>query len=195
MQSGLRRRVEILPITASPLYVQDSAVKASEGWLVMDVGGRMHFAQISLQEGESSVAADGLWKQSLGLGPFSPPHSRAPLKLRRRPAPARGHRGPPWTGASHTHRPASCTLPPPLLPFKLSPPPSIDFLCHQNYVCETKDLAPVPQHQEQCCRVEATCEHLLTNEERGSSAPRRGAPSRDSEPLPVTGRKASSSFP
>lgn len=101
----------------------------------------------------------------------------------------------PWTGASHTHRPASCTLPPPLLPFKLSPPPSIDFLCHQNYVCETKDLAPVPQHQEQCRPVKATCEHLPTNEEQGSSAPRRGAPSRDSESLPVTSRKASSSFP
>ena len=114
--------MEILPITASPLYVQDSAVKASEGWLVMDVGGRLHFAQISLQEGESTVAADGLWKQSLGLGPFSPPHSRAPLKLRRRPAPARGHRGPPGRA--------------PLTPTGLLPAPSrhpcspLNFLLH-----------------------------------------------------------------
>lgn len=42
----------------------------------MWVGGGL--LQISLQEGESSVAADGLWKQGLGLGPFSPTHSGAP---------------------------------------------------------------------------------------------------------------------
>lgn len=110
VQSGLRRRVETLPRTASPLYVRDSAVKVSEGWLVMDVGGRLHFAQLSLQEGESTVAADGLWKQGLGLGSFSPQHSRAPLKLRRRPTPARGHCGPLDGRLSH---PQACFLHPP----------------------------------------------------------------------------------
>lgn len=119
----------------------------------MWVGGGL--LQISLQEGESSVAADGLWKQGLGLGPFSPTHTPGPPQAPKAPAPARGPPWPPWTGASHTHRPPSCTLPPPLLPFKLSPPSSIDFLCHQNYVCETKALSLVPQHQERCRRVKA----------------------------------------
>ena len=45
--SGLRRRVEMPPVAASPLCVRDSAVKASEGWLVMDVGGRWPFADFA----------------------------------------------------------------------------------------------------------------------------------------------------
>lgn len=90
-----------------------------------------------------------------GSGPFSPPHTPGPPQAPKAPAPARGPPWRPWTGASHTHRPPSCTLPPPLLPFKLSPPSTIDFLCHQNYVCETKDWSLVPQHQERCRGVKA----------------------------------------
>lgn len=87
--------METLPIAASPLCVRDSAVKASAGWLGTDVGGRWPFAQVSLQEGESTVAADGLCKQGSGLDP-SPPHTlRGPLRLRRRPLPPEDPRGAP----------------------------------------------------------------------------------------------------
>lgn len=52
------------------------------------------------------------------------------LKLQRRPAPIRGHRGPPGRGISHIHRLPSGTSWHPLLSFKLSPPSFINFLCY-----------------------------------------------------------------
>lgn len=59
VESGPRQCVQTVPKTASPPHV-GGAVKAPEGCLVTHVGGRLHFPQISLQEGESSVAADGV---------------------------------------------------------------------------------------------------------------------------------------
>lgn len=81
-------------------------------------------------------------KAGFGSGPFSPrlPTPGRPSSSEGGPLPP-GDTVAPLGGRLSAPQAAFLHAPPPPLSFKRSPPPFIDFLCYQNYLCETKDLS------------------------------------------------------